>query len=66
MPSQVDEEVYDLALTDEGHPTFDSLPAILGLLDAESTEERAEGALYLAQLVDSSYGDDATLFSDYL
>ena len=66
MPSQAENEAYDLALNDEGHPTFDSLPAILGLLDAELSEERAEGVSYLAQLVDSSYGDDATLFADYL
>jgi len=57
---------YELALNGEGRPTFNSLPAILSLLDSEETEQRAEGASYLAQLVDSSHGDDATIFSDYL
>ena len=57
---------YELALNGEGQPTFNSLPAILSLLDSEETEQRAEGASYLAQLVDSSHGDDATIFSDYL
>ena len=57
---------YELALNGEGRPTFNSLPAILSLLDSEQTEQRAEGASYLAQLVDSSHGDDATIFSDYL
>lgn len=57
---------YELALNGEGQPNFSSLPAILSLLDSEETEQRAEGASYLAQLVDSSHGDDATIFSDYL
>ena len=60
------EDRYELALNGEGQPTFNSLPAILSMLDSEETEERAEGASYLAQLVDSSYGDDATIFADYL
>ena len=60
------EDRYELALNSEGQPTFNSLPAILSMLDSEETEERAEGASYLAQLVDSSYGDDATIFADYL
>ena len=60
------EDRYELALNGEGQPTFNSLPAILSMLDSEETEERAEGASYLAQLVDSSYGEDATIFADYL
>ena len=60
------EDRYELALNGEGQPTFNSLPAILSMLDSEETEQRAEGASYLAQLVDSSYGDDATIFADYL
>ena len=40
---------YELALNGEGQPTFNSLPAILSLLDSEETEQRAEGASYLVQ-----------------
>ena len=66
MPPATEDSSYELALNGEGQPTFNSLPAILSMLDSEETEERAEGASYLAQLVDSSYGDDATIFADYL
>ena len=66
MPPATEDSSYELALNGEGQPTFNSLPAILSMLDSEETEQRAEGASYLAQLVDSSYGDDATIFADYL